>query len=145
VSIPASMPGANVVSRSNGGIKTDSVLSVLTTGPVPPDVGDFISTNVLAEILEAMKERADLVLIDAPPLLHVGDAIALAARVDAVLVVARMGVVTKPMLREVRRLLTAAPAAQLGFVATGANQGEEYGYAGYEHYELSPARVREQR
>jgi Mrp family chromosome partitioning ATPase/capsular polysaccharide biosynthesis protein len=144
VSIPVSMPAADGVSRSNGGAIPENVLHVLTTGPLPPDAGDFISTNVLTEILEAMKERVDLVLIDAPPLLHVGDAIALAARADAVLVVTRLGVATKPMLREVRRLLTAAPAARLGFVATGAKPGDEYGYAGYDYYELSPSRVHEQ-
>jgi polysaccharide biosynthesis transport protein len=144
VSIPASTPKGGGFNGSNGLATPGNVLRVLTTGPLPPDVGDFISTNVLAEILEALKERVDLVLIDAPPLLHVGDAIALAARVDAVLVVARLGVVTRPMLREVRRLLTAAPAAKLGFVATGAKQGEEYGYAGYDYYELSPSRVGEQ-
>jgi receptor protein-tyrosine kinase len=144
VSIPASMPEADGGSRGNGATEPEHVLRVLTTGPLPPDVGDFISRNVLTEIIEAMKERVDLVLIDAPPLLHVGDAIALAAHADAVLVVARLGVVTKPMLREVRRLLTAAPAAKLGFVATGAKPGEEYGYAGYEYYELPPARALEQ-
>ena len=108
-------------------------LSVLTSGPIPPDPGEFVGTARLTEILEGLRQRVDLVLIDAPPLFHVGDALALSAKVDGVLVVTRMEVMRRPMLGELRRLLDTMPAAKLGFVVTGAESEESYGY-GYGGY-----------
>lgn len=124
---------------SNGGQRAEGegVLELLTTGPLPPDAGEFVGTRVLAGILAELRERADIVLIDAPPMLHVGDAMTLSAQVDALMVVTRFGVVRRPMLAELRRLLEASPAEKLGFVVTAADlekgDGYRYGY-GYEYY-----------
>jgi Mrp family chromosome partitioning ATPase len=111
------------------------VLQILPAGPAPPDAGEFVGTKALADILEQLAERADLVLIDAPPLLHVGDAMTLSARVDAVLLVTRLNVVRRPMLAEVRRVLHSCPAPRLGFVLTGAHLDDAYGYGGYSYYQ----------
>ncbi|MCP9487168.1 MAG: Wzz/FepE/Etk N-terminal domain-containing protein [Gaiellaceae bacterium MAG52_C11] len=103
-------------------------LRVLAAGPIPPDPGEFVGTHRLGSILRDLRDDADVVLIDSPPLLRVGDAMTLSARVDALVVVARMNVVRRHMLRELNRLLETAPAAKLGFVLTGAGGGEAYGY-----------------
>jgi hypothetical protein len=66
-------------------------------------------------------------------MLQVGDAVALSARADAVLVVARMNVVRRPMLSELRRQLDAIPAEKLGFVLAAAENEDGYG-AGYYYY-----------
>src|SRR5205823_6079427 len=91
------------------------------------------------QLLEELRERADIVLIDAPPMLHVGDALTLSARVDATIVVTRLNVVRRPMLKELRRLFEASPAAPLGYVVAGAESEEGYGYGysyryGYGYY-----------
>jgi succinoglycan biosynthesis transport protein ExoP len=118
-------------------------LEVLPSGPLPPNVGEFVATRALGGILRLLRERADIVLVDAPPLLHVGDALALSAKVDSLLVVTRMGVVRRPMLAELERVLAASPAEKLGFVVTDA--GSEDGYAGgYAYgYGYEPAPDRE--
>jgi polysaccharide biosynthesis transport protein len=120
--------------RTNGHGPAAEILQVLPAGPVPPDAGEFVGTNALGEILEQLREDVDLVLIDAPPLLHVGDAMTLSARVDALIVVTRLNVLRRPMLAEVRRVLHASPAARLGFVLTGAQREDAYGYGGYSAY-----------
>jgi len=108
-------------------------LDVLPSGPIPPDPGEFVGTARLTEILEHLRAHADVVLIDAPPLFHVGDGLTLSSKVDAVLVVTRMEVMRRPMLNELGRLLDTMPAHKLGFVVTGAEseEGYEYGYGGY--------------
>lgn len=118
----------------NGSGHVGGVLEVLASGPLPPDPGEFVGTRVVGEILEELGERADYVLIDAPPLLNVGDAMALSSRVDAILVVARLKTVRRPMLSELHRLLEATPAAVLGVIVTGAELEEEH-YAGYGYYQ----------
>jgi len=106
-------------------------LGVLPAGRLPADPGELVGTPALAALLGALKDRADLVLIDAPPVLRVGDALTLSRTVDALIVVTRLGVVRSAMLTELTRLLTASPAAKLGFVVTGGSAVEDLPYGGY--------------
>jgi capsular exopolysaccharide synthesis family protein len=113
-------------------------LEVLPTGALPPDAGEFVGTRALGAILRNLRDRFDIVLVDAPPLLKVGDALALSARVDALIVVSRLRVVRRGMLAELQRILSAAPADRLGFAVTDAGSedgyGSGYGYGyGYGH------------
>lgn len=127
-------------SNGNGRPSKEGVgsLSVLPTGPIPPDPGEFVGTAQLASILARLRELVDIVLIDAPPLFHVGDGLTLSAKVDAVIVVTRMEIVRRPMLSELKRLLDTMPASKLGFVVAGAESEEShgYGYSGY-YYQRS--------
>jgi Mrp family chromosome partitioning ATPase len=115
---------------------------VLPAGPIPPDPGEFVATRALSEVLAELRERADVILIDAPPALRVGDAMTLTAKVDGVLVVTRMKVVRRHMLVELARQLASVRTPVLGFVVTGATGGDDgYGYGGYyaRSYEPSEA------
>lgn len=110
-------------------------LDVLVTGPLPPDPGEFVGTKKLAEILAELRRHYDLVILDTPPILRVGDAMTVASNADGILVVTQLGIVTRPVLRELRRTLDAAPVPKLGYVVTGSARGEgyggKYGYGGY--------------
>jgi Mrp family chromosome partitioning ATPase len=117
---------------------TAAVLDVLPSGPLPPDPGEFVGTARLTEILEHLKQHCDIVLIDAPPLFHVGDALTLSAKVDAVMVVTNMNKLRRPMLGELKRQLDTMPAHKLGFIVTGAESEESYGYGGYGYYYARP-------
>ena len=108
-------------------------LDVLVSGPLPPDPGEFVGTRKLAEIIARLRAAYDLVIVDTPPVLRVGDALALSAQADGLVIVTRLNVVRRPMLRELRRALDAAPAPKLGLVVTGSGGGDAvgYGYGGY--------------
>lgn len=126
--------GRAIRTHTNGHGPVEGMLHFLPAGSTPPDAGEFVGTKVLGDILDRLAERADVVIIDAPPLLHVGDAMTLSAHVDALFVVTRLNVVRRPMLAEMRRVLHSSPAARLGFVLTGAGQEDGYGYGGYSGY-----------
>ncbi|MBI4898120.1 MAG: P-loop NTPase [Actinobacteria bacterium] len=104
-------------------------LDVLPCGAIPPDPGEFVGTEALGEIIRELRESYDLVLIDAPPMLRVGDPLTLARHVDGVFVVARLGVVTSAMSHELARMLSVAPMATLGVVVTGTGEESAYAYA----------------
>lgn len=107
----------------------NGMLQVLASGPLPPNPSEFLSHAGLSEVLAQVTDRADLVLIDATPLLDLSDAMALAARVDAVLVVTRMDNLRRPVLDEMTRVLSGVPVVKLGFVLTGTKaDGGYYGY-----------------
>ena len=114
----------------NGARGTAGTLEVVPAGPPPPDAGEFIATRALGAILDVLAARADIVVVDAPPLLLVDDARALSARVDGIVVVTRMNIVRRRMLAELRRLLDTSPAKPLGYVVTGADKAVSYGYSG---------------
>ena len=119
-------------------------LDVLPAGTIPPDPAEFVGSPGLAETLAALRERVDLVLIDAPPVLAVSDAMTLSGRVDALIVVARASAVRRPMITELRRQLATAPCVKLGFIFTNAEADAEYGYEsqygyGYGRTYQSPA------
>jgi Mrp family chromosome partitioning ATPase/capsular polysaccharide biosynthesis protein len=114
-------------------------LHIAVAGATPPNPGEFAGSEALAIILRQLRDGFDTVLIDAPPALEVGDAMALTANVDAVIVISRMNVVRRPMLNEMKRLLDATPAIKLGYVLTGAEAEDGYGYAGGYYYNYGPA------
>jgi polysaccharide biosynthesis transport protein len=131
--IPLVWPGGRAPRNGggNGMRQVGGMLRVLPAGPVPGNVDDVLTTHGLAGILESLRKGADIVLVDSTPLV-VGDAMALTAAVDAVLIVTRMDVVRRPMLRELHRILDAVPAKTIGFVATGVKPSASYsGYFGY--------------
>jgi Mrp family chromosome partitioning ATPase len=107
-------------------------LDVLASGPLPPDPGEFAGTRKLAEILLGLRQRYDIVVIDTSPLLRVGDAMTLSSRVDGLIVVTRLNVVSRPILSELARVLESAPTAKLGYVVTGS--GRQVAYAGSHSY-----------
>jgi Mrp family chromosome partitioning ATPase len=117
-------------------------LEFLRAGLIPPNPGEFVSSKTVAEILERLRDRADIVLIDAPPLVGIGDALALSAKVDALILVTRLNLLKRPLLNELDRLLASTPAHALGFVVTEAESEQGYGYGyGSHHYKLKATSV----
>jgi succinoglycan biosynthesis transport protein ExoP len=136
---------AGAVGNGNGNSKVEGWLEVLAAGPLPPNLDDFLGGKAVTDILDTLKKRADIVLVDATPLLLVGDAMSLTTVVDALMVVTRINVVRRPMLKELKRVLDALPVEKLGFILTGAELEESYaGYGAYAYrYNSSAARVRD--
>jgi polysaccharide biosynthesis transport protein len=112
-------------------------LEVLTRGTPPESPGEFITTEEFRVVLERLRHRADLVIVDGPPLVLSGDAVMLSATLDAMLVVARLNVLRQGQVRELDRLLASSPAAKLGVVVTGASpRGGGYHYYRYHGREV---------
>lgn len=108
-------------------------LFVLPAGFLPASPGELVGTRAVAGILDKLREHMDFVLVDAPPMLTVSDAATLSRRVDALVVVVRLGRVNRPMLRDLARDLEASPARKLGFVLAGADATEHYGVDTYSY------------
>lgn len=111
-------------------------LRVITSGPLPPNPGEIVTSKRLASLIQALTQWCDLVLVDAPPFFAVGDAAALSADVDGVLLAMKMEHVTKPMIKEAREWLEHAQCRKLGIVVTNYSLGggSGYGYSYYRHY-----------
>jgi Mrp family chromosome partitioning ATPase len=116
---------------SNGHVSSwreDGLLLVLPSGPLPPDPGEFIGSRRLSDTLVQLRRKADLVLIDSPPLLRVGDAMRLSSFADGVILLTHLGFIRRGTLAEARRLLETTPARKLGFVVTGSQREDKLNY-----------------
>jgi capsular exopolysaccharide synthesis family protein len=114
-------------------------LHILPCGPVPANPGEFVGTQSVAHMLQQLRSDHEFVLVDAPPLLSVGDAMILSTRVDAMFAVVRIGNASRPMLKDLARGLAASPAAKLGFVVTGVDEHKLYGTSAYGYYTKADA------
>jgi capsular exopolysaccharide synthesis family protein len=93
-------------------------LDVLAGGPLPPSSADLLGSAAMAGLLAQAREDYDVVLIDAPPLTPVADAVALTRHVDGVLLVVPYGVVNRRQLEAAREALDTASAPLVGTVLT---------------------------
>ena len=89
-----------------------------------------------AELLEAAKAEADVVLVDSPPVLSVTDAVILSTRVDATLLVASAGATSAKMIARSLDVLDQVGTSVVGTVLNGVTVEEAYGYAyRYKYYQ----------
>lgn len=97
------------------------VLYVLPGGAAPTDPTPLLASRALADLLKELRLRADLVLVDTPPVLPLSDAMTISAATDGYVIVSRVDLVRRRTLWELRRELGASNATGLGFVITDAD------------------------
>jgi capsular exopolysaccharide synthesis family protein len=106
-------------------------LSVLQAGPHPPNSSELLGSVQMQALIEEWKGEYDHVVIDSPPVLIVTDAVLVAQKVDAVILVSRVAVTSRQGLRRASELLQSGNAHVTGIVANDAGLGESYYGYGY--------------
>lgn len=91
-------------------------LALLTAGTVPPNPQELLGRPALAELLNSLAAKHDVILIDTPPALDCSDAQTLSARIGGALIVARRHHAKIADIEEVKRQLAIAGAATVGAV-----------------------------
>jgi non-specific protein-tyrosine kinase len=111
----------------------ESGLSVLPSGPLPPNPSELLSSNAMRQLIKRLEARFDLILIDAPPLLPVTDAAVLSAATSGALLIARYGSTKREQLaRSAEALLDGVGARILGCVINMTpKRGPDAYYYGY--------------
>jgi hypothetical protein len=89
----------------------------------------------MVRVMEGLKNMADYVIFDTPPVLAVTDATVLAARTDGTIFVAEAGKTRSSALRESARLVQQANARIAGVVLNRA-KGDRAGYYYYRREEI---------
>jgi capsular exopolysaccharide synthesis family protein len=125
----------------NDGLPLDAVLQrtavdglyLIPRGPVPSDPAKYLGSDMMKEVLDRLRERFDLVLIDSPPGIAVGDALVLSVQCDGVLLVLRAQKTPAAAVQRLVESLEAVGARLLGTVLVGADMRHP-DYAEYRHY-----------
>ncbi len=110
-------------------------LSIMPGGKRPSNPAELLSSQRFADLLGALKEKFEIIIIDTPPLLAVSDPSAVAAIVDGVVLTMRLRRNLKPLVTRAAKLLESVDANILGTVVNGVSQDAGYGYNyGYRDY-----------
>ncbi len=111
-------------------------LDVLPAGPIPPAPSELLGSESMKEVLGQCARDYEFVILDAPPVLSVTDAVILSTEVDAVIYVVRAGWTTKHCVRRSREVLSGVGARVLGIVvnALSTTFADSYYYYGKSDY-----------
>ena len=110
-----------------------SNLSVITSGPVPPNPADLISSARMASLIEFLTEKFDYIICDAPPTLVVADARVISRHFDGTILVVKAHHTTFEMAARATKSLLDVNIKVLGLVINGLDPKKSDHYYG-EYY-----------
>ncbi|HUS15623.1 MAG TPA: CpsD/CapB family tyrosine-protein kinase, partial [Chloroflexia bacterium] len=91
-------------------------LSLLPSGPLPPNPGDLLGSQRMATLLRDLVGQYDMLVIDSPPALAATDPLVLARQADGVLLVIGAGEARSPLVRQAADSIRQVGGRLLGVV-----------------------------
>jgi tyrosine-protein kinase Etk/Wzc len=112
-------------------------LSIIPCGPLPPNPSELLGSSEMAQLIEALRGKFEVILFDSPPVIAVTDAAILSTLVDGVVLVIKAHQTHREAIKRARNLLDNADAKIFGSLLNGVNIKKTYGtnyYYYYYHY-----------
>jgi len=114
-------------------------VSYITAGTLPPNPADLLSSEKMGRIIHACSSKFDIVLIDAPPVIGIADALLLSRLADATLFIVSAGQISRKAAQAATKRLSIAGGQIIGAVFTKfdgskAEYGSSYRYMAYNYY-----------
>lgn len=134
-------PGLSELIRNKADINevvrpwTENGLKVVTAGNIPPNITEVVGSKRIGSILGELRERFEIVIVDAPPLI-IADAYNLASRVDGVILVMEPGQTSEEQARTIKEQLDRSNAHLLGIVFNKISEQSAHSYYDYQYRSL---------
>jgi capsular exopolysaccharide synthesis family protein len=109
-------------------------LRVISGGPVPPDPAALLAGQNAVSFLDSLREMADFVILDTPPILAVADASILVPLTDGVVYVLNAETGSRSAMSHARDQLENAGANLIGGVYNNFDPSNRAGYSSYYYY-----------
>lgn len=108
-------------------------LSVLTSGPIPPNPSEMLSSQSFTQLIELCKQQYDFIIIDSPPVLSVSDPLVLTRVAEGVVLVVNSKGTNRNMAQKSIGMLQQVGARLLGVVLNRVERkrGGQYYYYNY--------------
>ncbi|WP_045512564.1 CpsD/CapB family tyrosine-protein kinase [Bacillus amyloliquefaciens] len=106
-------------------------LDILTSGPIPPNPSELLSTDAMKDLLSEATDVYDKVILDTPPVLAVADTKILGSYTDGAIMVISSGKTDKEKAAKAKEALDSCPCKLLGAVMNGKRQTKHSDYAYY--------------
>jgi capsular exopolysaccharide synthesis family protein len=91
-------------------------LFLLTSGPVPPNPAELLSSKSMEQFIEGARKLFDYIIFDTPPLLAVADPQIIANKVDGSIFVVSSGKTEIELAKKAKELLDNAQSKMLGVI-----------------------------
>ncbi len=116
-------------------IKPTSVpgLDILTAGPMPPNPSRLLHSIRMKDLLEALYDIFNFVIIDAPPLMGMPDSMLLSSIVDGTILVVKAGETPRNAISSAKQIFGSVNSNLLGVVLNGVKMAD-LKYGSYSHY-----------
>ena len=108
-------------------------LSIVPSGPIPPNPAELLSSPRFEELANAFAERFDWVLFDSPPVVAVADSVILSRLVEGAVLIVESGKTTRELLKRANRQLADVAAPVIGVILNAFDVRAE-GYKYYYYY-----------
>ncbi len=109
-------------------------LSVMTSGPIPPNPAELIGSEQMVSLLRILQTRFTHVVIDSPPIASFTDGVLIASMVDGVILVVHAGRSSRQVVRRSRQMLHEIGAKIFGVVLNNVNLNNKDNYYYYQSY-----------
>ncbi len=110
-------------------------LSLLTSGPLPPNPSELIVTKAFTSLMKQLKQDYDFILVDSPPLIAVTDPALLSRFVDGTILVVDFGRIPKEVAQKLKEQLDNVRANTIGVILNKIpSNGQGYYYYYYARY-----------
>lgn len=109
-------------------------LSLLTSGPIPPNPAELIGSQQMADLLKSLQRHYTHVVVDSPPITSFTDGVLIASMVDGVILVVHSGKSSRQVVRRARQLLGDVGARIFGVVLNNVNLSSQDNYYYYQSY-----------
>jgi capsular exopolysaccharide synthesis family protein len=109
-------------------------LYFMPSGILPADAAGILNSRRMSELLQDVKQRFDLVLVDSPPILGVSDAAVLASEVDLTMVVVQHRKLPRNMLLRVKQAVENVGGQVIGVVLNNVDVRSDSQYQYYTSY-----------
>jgi capsular exopolysaccharide synthesis family protein len=109
-------------------------LVVIPAGPTPANPYDLLNSNRMEALIENLGKDFDVIICDSPPILSVADARVLCRFFDGIIVVARAGLTTYPMMKKSIRMVKEVKGEILGIVVNAVQTRDQEYYSYYSNY-----------
>ncbi len=109
-------------------------LDVITSGPIPPNPSELLSSAEMKGFLDDLSTRYDFVIIDSPPVLGLSDSPVMSTMSDGVIVVVSAGRTSGEALVQTKKILLGVHSKILGVVLNRVKYRAQYGYYSYYYH-----------
>ena len=106
-------------------------MTVLTSGKIPPNPSEMLSSKAMSKLIEHLKEEYDYVILDTPPVQAVTDSQILSTKVDGTILVVRADKTKKEGVHNSINLLKKVNANIIGTVLNGVDTSRNKYYYYY--------------
>jgi exopolysaccharide transport family protein len=135
--------GAGLSNFLSGNSPLDSIIKktevpnlyYIPSGPIPPNPSELIGSNLFKEMIKALENRFDHIVLDSPPALGFADSVILSTTVDGVILVVLGGKTPRETLQRAKEVLHQVNAKILGVIINRVDiHRGEYGYYYYRYH-----------